>query len=330
MNTYRVSSNRSDWLPACNGPALRARAVLLSRLREYFAREGVLEVETPLLCGRIGCDPHLNFFSCGGGDQPRYLQTSPEFAMKRLLAAGSGSIYQICKAFRADETGRLHNPEFTLLEWYRIDFDLDALMDDVEALMVLAGENRWPAGAFERLDYRKVFLRHAGLDPLEAAPADFAARARHLGLDEAENLCGEDVPLWLDFLFSHAIQPHLGQDAPCFVRHFPACLPSLARRNTKDPRVVERVELFWKGVELANGYHELRDATEQAQRFQRDLAERSRRGLSAPEPDERLLAALEHGIPECAGMALGLDRLSMLLNDAEHIDHVLAFPWSRA
>jgi lysyl-tRNA synthetase class 2 len=325
-----VSSNRPDWLPACDGPALRVRAVLLSRLREYFAREGVIEVETPLLGGRIGCDPHLNFFACGPEDARRYLQTSPEFAMKRLLAAGSGSIFQICKAFRANETGRLHNPEFTLLEWYRIGFDLAALMGDVEALLIHASENRWAAGAFERLDYREVFLRHAGLDPLEAAPADCAARARRIGFDEAKSLCGEDTPLWLDFLFSHAVQPHLGQDAPCFIRHFPACLPSLARRNAEDPRIVERVELFWKGVELANGYHELRDATEQAQRFQRDLAERSKRGLPLPEPDERLLAALEQGLPECAGVALGLDRLLMLLNDAEHINNVLAFPWSRA
>jgi lysyl-tRNA synthetase class 2 len=325
-----VSSNSPDWLPACDGPALRARAVLLSRIREYFAREGVLEVETPLLCRRTGCDPHLNFFVCGPEKEPRYLQTSPEFAMKRLLAAGSGSIYQICKAFRADEAGRSHNPEFTLLEWYRIGFDLDALMDDVEALLSHAGENRWSAGSFERLCYRDVFLQYAAIDPLAATPADFATRACHLGLNEAEDLCGEDIPSWLDFLFSHVVQPCLGESAPCFVRHFPACLPSLARRNAEDPRVVERVELFWKGVELANGYHELCDGEEQAQRFEQDRAERSRRGLPVPEADERLLAALRHGLPECAGMALGVDRLLMLLQEAEHIDHVLTFPWPRA
>lgn len=325
-----MSSNRPDWLPACDGPALRARAVLLSRLRDYFAREGVHEVETPLLSARIGCDPHLNFFSCDTGEGPRYLQTSPEFAMKRLLATGSGSIFQICKAFRADEAGRLHNPEFTLLEWYRIGFDLAALMDDVEALLIHAGENRWSRGMFKRVAYRDVFLQYAGVDPQSASPAEFAARARGLGLDEAEYLCGEDIPLWLDFLFTHLVQPHLGQDTPCFVRHFPACLPSLARRNAEDPRVVERVELFWKGVELANGYHELADATEQAQRFQQDLAERSRRGLSRPAPDERLLAAMRHGLPDCAGVALGLDRLLMHLTGVERIGQVLAFPWERA
>ena len=290
----------------------------------------MLEVETPLLCGRVGCDPHLHFFGCDSAASVRYLQTSPEFAMKRLLAAGSGSIYQICKAFRADEAGRLHNPEFTLLEWYRLGFDLDALMHDVEALLSHAGDNRWTAGSFERRSYRDVFLHYAAIDPLNATPADFCARTRLLGLHEAENLCGEDISLWLDFLFSHIVQPCLGLDAPCFVYHFPACLPSLARRNAADLRVVKRVELIWKGVELANGYHELCDAAEQAQRFEQDRAERSRLGMPVPQADERLLAALHHGLPECAGVALGLDRLLMLLQDAERIDNVLAFPWSRA
>lgn len=322
-------SNKSDWLPACDGPALRARAVLLSRLRGYFAAEGVLEVETPLLSGRIGCDPHLDFFACGHAGSHRYLQTSPEFAMKRLLAAGSGSIYQICKAFRADEAGRWHNPEFTLLEWYRVGFDLDALMNDVEALVTHVAE-RWARGSFPRIGYREAFLHHTGVDPLTTAPAEFAACAHRHGFDEAEHLCGEQTSLWLEFLFSHLVQPRLGLDAPCLVHHFPACLPSLARQRPADPRVTERVELIWNGVELANGYHELCDAAEQARRFERDRAERTRMGLPVPEVDERLLAALQHGLPACAGMALGLDRLLMLLQNASHIDAVLAFPWTQA
>lgn len=317
---------------------------MLAAIRAFFAAHDVLEVETPLLCQSIGTDPHLDFFSptCRrhddssprgsmppAGGATRYLQTSPEFAMKRLLAAGSGSIYQICKAFRADESGRLHNPEFTLLEWYRVDCGLTGLMDDVEyALRHLANDRL--NNVARRVSYRHVFLEFTGVEPLEASFQELAACATRHGLPEAIAMCGEDRPLWLDFLFSHRVQPQLGRDGLCFVYDYPACQPSLARIKPGDTRWMERMELFWCGVELANGFHELSDAAEQASRFEADQQARRERGLPVPDSDSRFLAALAHGLPDCSGVALGLDRLLMLLAGVDCIEQVLAFPYERA
>jgi len=305
---------------------------MLAKIRRFFSERGVLEVETPLLCHASGTDPNLQPFTAQfrlpGQPQgtPLYLQTSPEFAMKRLLASGAGSIYQICKAFRNEETGRYHNPEFTLLEWYRLGFGLEDLMDEVDALLacLFAGRRDWrPA---ERLAYRALFHRHTGLDPVAATPTEFAACARQQGLEEAEALCGEDRAIWLDLLFSHIIQPSLGRGRASFVHGYPACLPSLARAKPGEPVVVERVEVFIDGLELGNGYHELADAAEQERRFDADLDLRRAMGLDLPPKDRRLLAALDAGLPDCAGIALGLDRLLMLLIDADNIGQVLAFP----
>lgn len=304
---------------------------MLAAIRAYFAAQGVMEVETPLLCQGIGTDPHLDFFAVPAqGEAARYLQTSPEFAMKRLLAAGSGSIYQICKAFRQGEAGRWHNPEFTLLEWYRVDYGLAEFMDDMENLLVLLAEGKLQPSAGRRASYREVFLEYTGLEPLEASFQELAAYAGRHGLPEAPDLCGRDLPLWLDLLFSHLVQPQLGQDGLCFVHSYPACFPSLARTQPGDARWVERMELFWHGVELANGFHELGDAAEQAARFEAERQARRARGQTVPETDQRLLAALSHGLPDCSGVAIGLDRLLMLLADAGHIDQVLAFPYGRA
>lgn len=304
---------------------------MLTAIRAFFAARDVLEVETPLLCQSIGTDPHLDFFSVPAtGNALRYLQTSPEFAMKRLLAAGSGSIYQICKAFRRDEAGRMHNPEFTLLEWYRLDCDLAGLMDDMEDLLRCLDEEGLGEGAAIRIRYHDAFLQYTGLAPLEASFHELAACAARHGLPEAPDLCGTDRSLWLDLLFSHIIQPQLGRHGPCFVYEYPACQPSLARRNPEDARWVERVELFWRGVELANGFHELCDVDEQAARFAAECRTRRLREQSVPEVDARLLAALRHGLPDCSGVAIGLDRLLMLLSGADHIEQVLAFPYAKA
>lgn len=301
---------------------------MLAAIRAYFAARDVLEVETPLLCQNIGTDPHLDFFSVlMHGDDTRYLQTSPEFAMKRLLAAGCGSIYQICKAFRGHESGRLHNPEFTLLEWYRLDCGLFGLMDDAEQLIRHVLGNTISA---QRVSYQQIFLQHAGVDALDASFPELAACASAHRLPEAAALCGEDRALWLDLLFSHIVQPQLGQHGLCFVYHYPACQPSLARGKPDDASWVERVELFWHGVELANGFHELADASEQASRFAADRQQRRQRDQAIPDADARLLAALAHGLPDCSGIALGLDRLLMLLSGADHIEQVLAFPFARA
>lgn len=305
---------------------------MLAAIRRFFAERGVLEVETPLLCHAAGTDPNLHPFTAEfrqpGQPQgvPLYLQTSPEFAMKRLLAADSGSIYQICKAFRNEESGRCHNPEFTLLEWYRVGFGLEELMDEVEALLAVLFAGARPLPPTERVSYRALFQRHTGLDPVSATPSEFAACARQQGLHEAEALCGDERNIWLDLLFSHVIQPDLGQGRACLVYDYPACLPSLARGKPGEPAVVERVEVFMDGMELGNGYHELADAAEQALRFEADGAARLALGLPLPPQDRRLLAALAAGLPDCAGIALGLDRLLMLLAGAEAIGEVLAFP----
>lgn len=325
----------STWSPTCSVRALRARAELLATIRQFFAARGVLEVETPLLSRSVATEPGLQAFTChyhsaaGRPGSLLYLQTSPEFAMKRLLAAGSGCIYQICKAFRDGERGRHHHPEFTLLEWYRLGFSLDELMDEVEALLgpILAG-SPYSAPA-ERLAYRSLFQQQTGVDPIAAPVSALRQCARDIGLADAARWCGEDRALWLDFLFSTHIQPGLGRSGPCFVYDYPACLPSLARRHPTESELVERVELFLGGLELANGFRELTDPEEQAARFARDLAERQAQGLPSLPMAEELLSALAAGLPDCSGIALGLDRLLSLLLDADSLDDVLAFPVER-
>ncbi len=309
---------------------------MLAAIRRFFAERGVLEVETPLLCRASGTDPNLGVFSTRFHSPGRaegldlYLQTSPEFAMKRLLAAGSGPIYQICKAFRNEECGRYHNPEFSLLEWYRVGFSLTQLMDEVRCLLSDLCRNLAAIEQFEHISYRQAFERHTGVDPLTASMADFIDCARRYGFPEAVAVCGNEVPVWLDFLFSHLVQQHLGRAGTTCVFHYPACQPSLAKINAQDPRTVERAEVFLEGIELANGFCELTDAAEQAQRFDRDIASRQRRGLPAIEKDRRFLAALEAGLPDCSGVAVGLDRVLMLSMGASAIDGVLAFPLGRA
>jgi len=320
---------QTEWRPCCSQDLLLLRAQLLRKIRDFFSQRDTLEVETPLLCQGIGTDPQLAFFTSEYDLPPHrralFLQTSPEFAMKRLLAAGSGDIFQICKAFRNGEAGRHHNPEFTLLEWYRVGFNLPQLMDEAEALIggLFAGFGLSPS---VRTGYRDVFFFHTGLDPFEFDFDRYQAHAESTGLPEAAGLCGQDPALWLDLLFSHQVQPALGVNALAMVHGFPACQPSLARLNARCPLATERVELFINGMELGNGYHELSDPAEQERRFDRDIASRRRRGLPVADKDQRLLAALRSGLPDCSGMALGLDRILMLLSGAQNINDVLAFP----
>lgn len=329
-------TGNTAWTPACAPEALKKRARMLAAIRRFFEARNVLEVETPLLCRTGVTDPNLHPFTtrfCLPGQTQGlelYLQTSPEFAMKRLLASGCGSIYQICKAFRNEESGRHHNPEFTLLEWYRVGFSLFDLIDEIDALFAEICRDDLPLNAAERFAYADIFERHVGVNPLTASIADFAACTRSRDFPEAESLCGEDRSTWLDLLFSYFVQPRLGQGRVSFVYDYPACLPSLARRHPDDPRVVERVEVFLHGLELGNGFHELADADEQDARFEHDLAERRRKGLPQPPKDERLLAALRAGLPDCSGIAIGLDRLAMLLSGTDSIAGVLAFPVERA
>lgn len=307
---------------------------MLATIRQFFNDRGVLEVETPLLSHGIGTDPQLAFFSTEYCFQPKtetlYLQTSPEFAMKRLLAAGSGSIYQICKAFRNGESGRFHNPEFTLLEWYRTGFDLFQLMEEIDRLIKAIFAPYRQLQETRTTTYQAVFERYTGLDPLVFSRADYSDYAEQNGIPEAVSICADSHELWLDFIFSHRVQPNLGAAGLCLVYGFPACQSSLARINADNPSVTDRVEIFIQGMELGNGFYELTDAEEQERRFAKEIAFRRQNGLPSVDKDRRLLNALASGLPDCSGMAIGLDRLLMLLTEAESIDQVLAFPVARA
>jgi lysyl-tRNA synthetase class 2 len=251
--------------------------------------------------------------------------------MKRLLAAGSGSIYQICKVFRDGEAGRLHNPEFTMLEWYRVGFDHHRLMDETGELVRQLLAPYLSLEAPERLSYREAFQRHAGLDPHTAAAGDFAtsAKAHKIGVPP-ELLTQNDLAVWRDLLLTHVVEPMLGQGRLTFIYDYPAAQASLARIQPGDPPVAARFELYLNGIELANGFHELADADEQRTRFERQLHTRAVSGQPLVPMDERLLAALAQGLPDCAGVALGFDRLVMLAAGLRTIEDVIAFPIDRA
>jgi len=308
------------WRPAAGVAALRRRAGRLARLREFFAARGVTEVETPVLAAAGVTDVQLEGYPvpAAGG---RWLQTSPEYAMKRLLAAGFGDCYQITRAFRAGERGRLHNPEFSLLEWYRLGFGQERLMAEVAELAALV----LGPGETVRLSYREAFAAAGLPDPIVTGTSALAAAAAGAGVAVPPRL---DRDALLDLLFGTVVVAAL--PARCFVTHFPASQAALARLSPEDPRVAERFELFCEGVELANGFRELADPAEQRARFAADRARREAAGRPLPGVDERLLAALEAGLPDCAGVAVGLDRLFMLAEGAERIDAVMAFPWERA
>lgn len=317
------------WQPTASVESMAARAILNQDVRDFFRKRAVLEVETPLLSHTTGTDPNLHPVSACYQAHPHaapatmYLQTSPEFAMKRLLADGSGPIFQICKAFRNGESGARHNPEFTMLEWYRPDFTLQQLMDEVEDLIAVM------LGPVEckRISYRQLFLDYLALDPLtcsNAMLADLASRT----IEVAGNV--DDRATLLDLLYSHVIEPHLQQ--PVFIFNYPASQAALARLTTDESgnQVALRFELVIQGMEIANGYDELVNAQEQSMRFAADQASRSADNMPVFPADQRLLQALEHGMPACAGVALGMDRLLMLQTGMRQISEVLTFAHERA
>lgn len=321
-----------DWRPSASLKNLQVRARLLADIRDFFAQRAVLEVETPLLCSTAATDPYLQpiqvlYPSRSTGDQaPFYLQTSPEFAMKRLLAAGSGSIYQICKAFREDERGRLHNPEFTMLEWYRLGFDHHRLMDEVDDFLAMALNT--PKA--ERFTYGELFFKHLKLNPYQVSREELKQCAHSasitLNADTAENL---SVDEWLDILMTHCVEPSLGFEAPVMIYDFPASKAALARVRAGEPNVAERFEVYVQGIELANGYHELLDPRVQELRFKQDCELRKALGYPEIPMDDQLVAALEFGMPASAGVALGIDRLMMLKLNSSHIEDVIAFTIDR-
>ena len=321
---------------------LAARAALLARLRAFFAARGVLEVETPVLARTGSVTPALQPFSAryhppAGPPQRLFLHTSPEFAMKRLLAAGSGPIYQICKVFRDGERGRWHHPEFTLLEWYRPGWSLPQLMDEVADVLRVALQQ--PALPVARITYRDLFHTYLGIDPWLDPPERLRAAAIEQGISGADWLT-LDGDGWLDLLLVHCLEPQLGRRALTFVYNYPPSQAALARCVRETPisataaehtrLVAARFEVYSDGVELANGFDELTDAAEQRARFVAEQHARARLGLDPVPFDEALLHALAEGLPSAAGVAVGLDRVLMLATGATHIDETLAFPVERA
>ena len=317
------------FFPSASIETLRQRALMLGCIREYFAAESVLEVETPLLCASTAMDPHLQSFELPVVGGRRFLQTSPEFPMKRLLAAGSGSIYQICKAFRVDECGGRHNPEFSLLEWYRVGWSAEQLQQEVVALVQrvagLFGVS-WPV--HDVMSYGDLFIRELGVNPFTAAEAELQAVAQKYLNEQLPEL---DRLGWLDLLMAQVVEPRLPQGLQLVV-DFPAEQAALAQKavNSDGHMVAKRFELYVNGVELANGYQELTDASEQRERFVQDNAARRELGLPELPLPEALLQALASGLPECAGVALGLDRLLMLALGKARIADVLSFDFPGA
>jgi len=326
-----------DWRPAANLEVLTLRARMQERLRAFFSARDVLEVETPLLSAAATPDPNLLSLPAryrgphAPADHTLYLHTSPEFAMKRLLAAGSGSIYQLCKVFRDEESGRRHNPEFTMLEWYRTGMDHRALMREVEALIHAVLDDCVKLAPTETLTYREAFNHFTGLDPFTATESDFVECVQSHDIQPPPGITAEhDHAIWRDLLLTHVVEPCLGDGRMTFITDYPAPQASLARIIPGDPPVAARFELYIHGMELANGFHELMDADEQFTRFERQLHARHVHELPKVPLDERFLAALRHGLPDCAGVALGFDRLVMLATGAQSIDEVIAFPIDRA
>ena len=316
-----------DWKPTATRSTLELRAALLSRARNFFAERGVLEVDTPVVVNAPVTDVHIHSARVQFADDPRpfFLHTSPEYSMKRLLAADSGDIFQICHVVRGMERGRQHNAEFTLIEWYRLGYSLDRLMSEVETLVRhLLGDAAFSMSS-ERVSYREAFLRELRLDPFTAPTEELAAAAKTVGFVEG---AGRDE--LLELLMGAVVGPRLGREALTFVHDYPASQAALARLNPEDARTALRFELYCSGIELANGFEELAAPEEQRRRFERDNQERQRLGLPRFDIDERLLAALQAGLPACAGVALGFDRTLMLAAGARHIEAVLAFPTDRA
>ncbi len=320
-----------NWQPTASIEQLKSRAKVIQTIRQFFANRDVLEVDTPAMSHATVTDIHLHTFQTefvgpGYADGRKlYFMTSPEFHMKRLLAAGSGCIYQICKSFRNEENGRYHNPEFTMLEWYRVGFDHHQLMDEMDELLQLV----LGCGDAQRMSYQQAFLTVLGVCPLEASMTELKRVAAELGLSDIAEP-EQDRDTLLQLLFSIGVEGKIGQDVPAFVFDFPASQAALAKINPQDPRVADRFEIYFKGIELANGFHELDNPAEQLKRFEEDNLKREEMGL-APQPvDYHLIDALKAGLPDCAGVALGIDRLIMLSLGCDHIDQVTAFPFPRA
>ncbi len=311
--------------------ALRQRAALNALIRAFFAARDVLEVETPILSAAGNTEPNIDSFHTrfsghvDAGSAQRWLRTSPEYPLKRLLAAGVGDCYELGRVFRNGEAGGRHNPEFTMLEWYRVGWDHHRLIEETVALVRAALGLVQRTADLRVVDYRSLYQQHLGVDPFDAPLAQLQAPLASVRID-AEGLTRDD---WLDLLMTHCIQPTFDDDRMTVVHDWPASQAALARIRPGTPPLAERFELYLGAVELANGYHELNDAAEQRARFIRDHAVRAARGDVLPPLDEPLLQALPN-LPDCAGVAVGVDRLLMAMNRTTRIADVLAIDFAHA
>ena len=320
-----------DWKPTANTKALRLRAELYALFRRFFAERGVLEVETPVLSAAGNTDPNIESFSLrfdgpkAAGESQRWLRTSPEFPLKRLVAAGIGDCYELGRVFRNGEAGKRHNPEFTMLEWYRVGWDHQKLMDEVAELLKLALALAGRRATVRDTSFRQLYQDKFGFDPMEASEAELRSPLGVYDIDP-KGLTRDD---WLDLLMTHLIQPSIPANRILLIYDYPVSQCALAKIRPGKPPVAERFEAYLGPLEMANGYHELTDPAEQRARFEADLVRRRARNAATPALDERLLAALPK-LPPCAGVALGVDRLMMALLGTEKIGDVMAFPFDRA
>jgi len=314
-----------NWKPGASLDTLKLRARVLQSIRAFFAAREVLEVETPILSKSAITDPQLESFVTQFNQTDYYLHTSPEFYMKRLLASGSGDIFQIARVFRVDEQGRNHNPEFSMLEWYRVGFDHHALMDEVENLVKNIFSESQKNINFERISYQQAFQNKLGINPLEADVRQLTECAQGNNIEIPQGLDLDDKDMCLDWLMVESIGPSFAKNGFTFLYDYPASQAALARLSKNDSRIAHRFELFAGELELANGFYELTDVNEQAARFVNENKQREQRGQKTMPIDQLLLEALKSGMPECSGVAIGLDRLLMVLSQAKHIRDVISF-----
>jgi lysyl-tRNA synthetase class 2 len=312
----------TGWRPSSSADVARRRAAMLDRVRAYFADHDVLAVDTPTLSGYATPDPNIESITAGcGRDRPTYLHTSPESAMKCLLAAGYPDIYSICRVFRGSEQGRRHLAEFTLLEWYRLDFGLSEIVADTTALIAHCLDQASMKSSV--LDYADAFQNIAGVDVF-AASIESLASVASADMALRDNI-GTDRDAWLDLVLATVVAPTFASDELTVLRHYPRSQAALARACPLDARIADRFEVFYGALELANGYVELTDAEEQRTRFARDNERRNTAGLAEVIPDELLLRALASGLPACAGVAVGFERLQMIYEQSDNIANVVTF-----
>ena len=320
----KSGAGTGNWRPGASRHAMEARADLLRNIRAFFSDRKVLEVETPLLSRAGNSDPNIQSISTDATPK-RFLRTSPEYAMKRLLAAGFKDIYELGRVFRAGEKGRFHNPEFTMLEWYRRGVAYLDLASEVSDLIRFCGAGQFDGWPEQRVTYRDLFLEHTGLDPFSCTETDLSSAAAERGI-HAGSLEHQE---WLDLLLGQVIEPALPGETITIIHDFLPGQAALAQIRPDDPPVAERFEVYLGQLELANGYQELTDAKEQLERFERERKLRQARGEEVAPIDLGLIEALQHGLPQCSGVALGVDRLLMSLLKLEQMDSVLAFSANR-